>query len=629
MARQISKAARVVTARHKDRILNIPGVTGIFTGEKTTRGKKTGQQAVVVTVEQKKPLSRIPEEHRIPSEIDGIPTDVIREVFRPCADEDRYDPIVGGTSISVTPDYDSSFSSGTMGMIVHDVATGDPMLLSCWHVMYGAGLGSAGDVVVNPPYSGGSPTADQIGTLTRYALSANVDGAVAFVSGRDSSPAILDLGTPAAIADAAVDMVVFKRGKTSGLTTGTVTATDWSGMIDYGPPIGVQSFSGMIRFEGSAGMVLGGDSGAVLITGETIDGGGGGGCFVPLSANWNLTPYSILHDVGEVNFADGSETPETILIDPATLADDEQFSFSARVDFSGPGDGVTDQPLASFIVTESGTPNGFAGVQVEWSSVTNDGWIYLYGLGSGFDQQNITDADLYGGFDINILWLPATNTVSYSLNNGVTTYNASVDLDTIPGDLDFRMNWTSATALAMDVTDIDICVGATEMLVGNWVSDSVTGSQSFGDGYVHTSGFGSAHNTANWRSTGEDWTLTATVVINSGHSTEIKMGVDGLANEYYALMYSTDAGGGLEVGSLNDTNSDSSDLTGQTVVVTLDYNFGSQLLTATFDGSGAPIIISTTTDDGSFPPALPLYPSIRVYEETPGGGASVDDMVLI
>lgn len=268
MARQRNEAARNATAKHKDRILGLPGVTGIFTGEKTTGGKKTGQQSVVVTVAHKKPLSEISATERIPGEIDGIPTDVIEEVFRPCSDESRYDPLVGGTSISVTPEIDSSFSSGTAGMIVSDAETGDRMILSCWHVLYGAGVGTDGDIVTNPPYAGGDPTPDQVGTTTRFSLSSTVDGAVALATGRATSPSIVDIGTPTAIGAASVDMVVRKRGKTSGLTVGVVTATDWSGLIDYGPPVGVQSFTNMIRFEGAPGMVLGGDSGSVLVASE-------------------------------------------------------------------------------------------------------------------------------------------------------------------------------------------------------------------------------------------------------------------------------------------------------------------------------------------------------------------------
>lgn len=354
MAPQRADAARAATAKHKDRLLGLPGVTGIFTGEKTTGGKKTGQRSVVVSVARKKPLPAIPADARIPATLDGIPTDVIEEVFRPCDDETRYDPLVGGSSISVTPDIDDSFSAGTAGMVVRDSGTRDAMILSCWHVLYGSGIGTDGDVVTNPPYAGGDPTPNKVGTTTRFSLSPSVDGAVARIEGRDASTEILEIGTPTAIGPASVGMNVQKRGKASGLTAGTVTATDWSGLIDYGPPIGVRSFSNMIRFEGGAGMVLGGDSGSVIVAGGDGGGGGGdGGCVDAVGpddeSDW-LTDFGTAISIagGVLNANEGSSAINTAIA--IGWGDDWQLTAVVEGSVVGPG---TPEPWLGIVTNTS------------------------------------------------------------------------------------------------------------------------------------------------------------------------------------------------------------------------------------------------------------------------------------
>lgn len=69
---------RRVKERVEADLLNRPGVTGVDIGRKITGGKKTGQLAIRVLVEKKKD---VPQAQTIPSEIEGIPTDVIQRKF--------------------------------------------------------------------------------------------------------------------------------------------------------------------------------------------------------------------------------------------------------------------------------------------------------------------------------------------------------------------------------------------------------------------------------------------------------------------------------------------------------------------------------------------------------------------
>jgi hypothetical protein len=60
-------------------LLKLPGVTGIGIGNKITRGKKTEQLAIQVFVKRKDPDIRPGD--CVPTEIDGVPTDVIERTF--------------------------------------------------------------------------------------------------------------------------------------------------------------------------------------------------------------------------------------------------------------------------------------------------------------------------------------------------------------------------------------------------------------------------------------------------------------------------------------------------------------------------------------------------------------------
>ncbi len=68
-----------VLEQHRKKLLAIPGVTGLAIGNKVTGGRDTGKRAVVVFVKQKR--RDVPDRERVPSEIDGTPTDVVERDF--------------------------------------------------------------------------------------------------------------------------------------------------------------------------------------------------------------------------------------------------------------------------------------------------------------------------------------------------------------------------------------------------------------------------------------------------------------------------------------------------------------------------------------------------------------------
>jgi len=250
-------------------LLNRAGINGVDIGFKYVNGHKTDQIAIRVLVAHKRDVS--PEE-RIPSRIEGVPTDVIEETIIPYgvrADSKRYDPLVGGISIGPC----DAMWFGTLGAIVYDNTNGMPMALSSFHVMTIGPDWAAGDTMSQPGRGdGGGCAADMVGALQRAVLNGEVDGAVASITGRTHRSAIAEIGDIRGVTTAALGMSVRKRGRTTGLTYGIVDSIAATIRIDYGYGIGVRTLSNQIgivpdssrsqRFSSS------GDSGSVIVDGS-------------------------------------------------------------------------------------------------------------------------------------------------------------------------------------------------------------------------------------------------------------------------------------------------------------------------------------------------------------------------
>ena len=71
---EIRRVKREVEAE----LLKLPGVTGVDVGPKSVGGRKTGQLAIRVYVEKKRD---VPQDQSIPTEIQGVPTDVVERRF--------------------------------------------------------------------------------------------------------------------------------------------------------------------------------------------------------------------------------------------------------------------------------------------------------------------------------------------------------------------------------------------------------------------------------------------------------------------------------------------------------------------------------------------------------------------
>jgi hypothetical protein len=220
----------------------------------------------------------------IPTDIEGFPTDVIEAKIEPAhhsvpegqldvgLDPARYDPVVGGISIGPCRTINGNIYVGTLGMVVADTGTGEPRLLSNFHVMCVDDGWAVGQPLAQPGRpDGGACPADAVGAIAKATLDANIDGALSTLTGRRWSAGITDIGFVPATATAARGQRVRKRGRTTELTTGTVESTTASVTLDYGHGIGRRTLDNQITVRADvAPFMSGGDSGSVLVEAQAM-----------------------------------------------------------------------------------------------------------------------------------------------------------------------------------------------------------------------------------------------------------------------------------------------------------------------------------------------------------------------
>src|SRR6266436_4440372 len=155
---------RDVKKRAQARLRAIPGVHAVGVGPKITGGKHTGQPAIVIFVEKKKPLSELSSDDVIPAEIEGIKTDV-HEAPKPRLVAPEL-PLQGG--IQLQPG--GVHSEGTLGCIARtDEPVPKIVAITCEHVVGTAARAATTDLT--------APTSDNAILFT----GANTKGAIVVV----------------------------------------------------------------------------------------------------------------------------------------------------------------------------------------------------------------------------------------------------------------------------------------------------------------------------------------------------------------------------------------------------------------------------------------------------------------
>lgn len=244
--------------RAVERLLPLPGVTGVGIGGRERGGEPVDEVVLRVYVEVKKPPEEIPPDQLIPPEIDGVPTDVAEmgkgellqlpqmpgkpEIPLNNQDKKKRRPLRGGCRME--PDLFGA-GAGTLGCLLQDVADSAKVYaLTCWHVLQGEnedptkGRTRTGQPTGSDGCSG--CCSDQFGTVMGGGMdSARDEGVVQLDPGMKWLAEIHEIGvvrgahsiTPTE-AGATPRPQVLKRGMRSGLTGGFVDSLGATVTVD-------------------------------------------------------------------------------------------------------------------------------------------------------------------------------------------------------------------------------------------------------------------------------------------------------------------------------------------------------------------------------------------------------------
>ncbi|ONI82773.1 hypothetical protein ALI22I_40930 [Saccharothrix sp. ALI-22-I] len=273
-------AVRPIKKLVEDDFLSRPGVVGVDLGEKVVGGLGTGELAIVVYVRRKGAAAQF----AIPSDVLGVPTDVVEDSFWPhhtiaspegVSGAERHELLLGGIGIGPSrairfvppyvPVVDDYVVAGTLGALVTPRRRQLTMALTSFHVACVDDAWAVGDPMVHPSrVDGGHPVHDRVGALARAALSGRVDAAAIMLTTPRVRPEVVGLGAVTGQANARVGQRVRKRGRTTAVTEGVVASTDAAITLDFGVGIGVRTLHDQIRIE-TPRFADHGDSGAVLL----------------------------------------------------------------------------------------------------------------------------------------------------------------------------------------------------------------------------------------------------------------------------------------------------------------------------------------------------------------------------
>ncbi len=143
----------------------------------------------------------------------------------------RFDPLKGGISISNT----LLNGYGTLGGKVIDRQTGEPMILSNWHVLAGSWIIDPNVEILQPGKGDGGTEKDVIARFSRHAFAWNLDAAVArLLDQRQCVNEQLDFGPVKGAKSPALNMSVMKSGRRTEITRGVVTGIEGQAVFRYG-----------------------------------------------------------------------------------------------------------------------------------------------------------------------------------------------------------------------------------------------------------------------------------------------------------------------------------------------------------------------------------------------------------
>jgi hypothetical protein len=276
---KIQKAFEKALKRYGDRSY----VTAVDVGVKYSCGEPTNVEAIRIHVRKKKPETALEAVEIFPKSIDDVPVDVIEAHYVPKIYSNeaemsldrrfRFDIVQPGISVG-----HYRVSAGTIGLIVHDSNSGEPTILSNWHVLCGDEFAKRGDPILQPgPHDGGFGKNDTIALLERSILNENGDAAIALLN-NSRQWQYNQFGTNVTIVgtrNPRKDDVLTKSGRSTGITYGRVDGMGCY-FLDYSVGRrGIHGFKIVSRKPGNPDneeISSGGDSGSLWYDPDTNEG---------------------------------------------------------------------------------------------------------------------------------------------------------------------------------------------------------------------------------------------------------------------------------------------------------------------------------------------------------------------
>ncbi len=152
----------------KHALLDLKNVVGYGNGIKHVHGESQSRPCVLVLVEKKVALEELSNDDVIPSKVEGVETDVMAvgklttiDVISQSTEKAR--PAKGGHSIG-----HKDITAGTLGLVVKDNRTGNPVILSNNHVLAKSNTATIGDAIYQPGPADGGTSVDVIAGLLRF-----------------------------------------------------------------------------------------------------------------------------------------------------------------------------------------------------------------------------------------------------------------------------------------------------------------------------------------------------------------------------------------------------------------------------------------------------------------------------
>lgn len=232
----------------------LPGVLGVDVGLRQEGVELTDELVIRVLVADAEAVPAFLDEQIAAV---GFPVAIVEREMTPLVDTAPHVPLLGGITIRATHGGAMiSRGAGTLGGFATDTMFGGLVGVSCAHVIAESDQGvQQGDPIYQPD------TNRRVGRLFRWADSTDI-AVFAVDDGFAVDASIADIGAPAGTARASIGHLVRKRGRTTELTLGRVSAI---GLAPLGLGTPANSFEIYARDINDPIFCKPGDSGSLVI----------------------------------------------------------------------------------------------------------------------------------------------------------------------------------------------------------------------------------------------------------------------------------------------------------------------------------------------------------------------------